>query len=95
MEFYFAYFFEEILFGPLLEVEGKVRAEVIWEMVGMADRAKRSQPHNNRLGAVMKKHGWTRQQLRFGGPKEYAYVKGSGLDEVPREKLFPTDRETM
>jgi hypothetical protein len=87
--------FEEILFGPLLEVEGKVRAEVIWEMVGMADRAKRSQPHNNRLGAVMKKHGWTRQQLRFGGPKEYAYVKGSGLDEVPREKLFPTDRETM
>jgi hypothetical protein len=87
--------FEEMLFGPLLEVEGKIRTEVIWEMVGLAEKAKRTQPHNIRLGAVMKKHGWTRQQLRFGGAKEYAYAKGNGMDEVPPAKLFPTDREAM
>lgn len=87
--------FEEMLFGPLVEVEGKIRTEVIWEMVGLAEKAKRAQPHNTRLGAVMKKHGWTRQQFRYGGDKEYAYVKGGGMDEVPREKLFPTDREAM
>ena len=87
--------YEEVLFGPLLEVEGKVRAETIWQLVGMADRAKRTQSHNGRLGAVMRKHGWTRKQLRFSGNKEYGYVKGDGAVEVLPDKLFSSDREVM
>lgn len=87
--------FEEILFGPLLEVEGKVRTELVWEMLGMADRAKRTQSHMTRLGAVMQKHGWVNMQKRFGSIRAYAYVKGDGAIEVPREKLFTADRDAM
>lgn len=87
--------FEELLFGPLLDLEGKVRAEIVWQLVGMPDGAKRTQSHNSRLGAVMRKHGWIRKQMRFNGTKEYGYMKGDGAVEALPDKLFCPDRHVM
>lgn len=75
-------------------VEGKVRAEDIWAAVGLEDKAKRTQPHNDRLHAAMTRLGWMRpadDRLRFGGKRLQAWVKGDASIEVPRVILFPAD----
>ena len=57
-------------------LEGKIRAEDIWRLLGMADPKTRSQHHNSRLGEAMRSLGWQRKQFRFGGRKVWAYWKG-------------------
>jgi predicted P-loop ATPase len=59
------------------QMQGKIRTEDIWHLLGMADPKTRSQHHNSRLGEVMRVLGWQRKQLRFGGRKQWAYWRGS------------------
>jgi hypothetical protein len=58
------------------KMKGKIRAEDVWRLLGMADPKTRSQHHNSRLGEAMRILCWQRKQLRFGGRKEWAYWKG-------------------
>ena len=66
-----------VLEARLGDKEGKIRAEDVWALLGMADPKSRAQHDNARTGEAMRALGWQRKQLRFGGPKEWAYWKGS------------------
>jgi hypothetical protein len=76
---------EEVL-APRLEGQaGKVRTLDLWGVLCMDDPARRTQEHNNRLGAVMRRLGWARARVRWEGEREYCYVKGEGAtDELPK-----------
>jgi hypothetical protein len=58
------------------DLEGKVRAEDVWTLLGVAP-GNRTQDHNARLGEAMKDLGFLSVRRRFGGPKEYAYMRGN------------------
>src|SRR6185503_19386461 len=60
-------------------IKGKLRATDAWEIVGVPP-GQRSQEVNVRLGEAMRELGWLRDRRRFGGPLEYAYLRGT-----PRE----------
>lgn len=93
--------FFERLSERLDGLAGKVRACDIWEAVGLADEAKRTQDHNVRLSAVMQKLGWRRppSKLRFDGRPQHAWVKGpvgeavGAFEEVPRAVVLGRDEE--
>lgn len=75
--------FFEALSDALDGREGKIRSEAVWHIVGMSDPAKRSQDHNNRIGAAMQALGWTRKKARFSGSKAiWGYRKGDSDVEV-------------
>ncbi len=75
----------QVLDEALRGVEGKLRTEDAWLIVGVAPE-RREQVHCERIGTAMRELGWERKQRRFGGPPEYAYVKGDG--RVPLEVTF-------
>lgn len=91
--------FMERLSERLDGIEGKVRANDIWDALGFADAGKRTQDHNVRLSAVMQKLGWRRpaSKLRFDGRPQHAWVKGpegaqvGAFDEVPRAVVLGLD----
>ena len=87
--------FEQIIFGPLLELDGFVQSENVWKMLGLADQAKRTQLNNKRLNEVMTRHGWSHTQKRIGGQRPYGYMKGVEGGEVPLDKLFPAVPDIM
>ena len=58
------------------ELEGKLRGEDAWRIVGKP-RGMRTQDDNDRLGDAMRRLGFERKQRRFGGPSpEWCYVRG-------------------
>ena len=65
----------------LRNLEGKLRAEDAWEIVGVLP-GQRTQHHNERLGEAMRELGWTRKKLRFGGPAEWCYVRGESHKQI-------------
>lgn len=76
---------EEVLAPRLDGQAGKVRTADLWGLLCMDDPARRTQDHNNRLGAVMRRLGWKRMRVRWDGEREYCYVKGDGAtDELPK-----------
>lgn len=81
--------------SELLEgVEGKLRADDVWAVVGLDDKGRRTQQQGDRLHAAMTRLGWSRppdDRLRFGGKRLSAWMKGDASIEVPRSTLFPGD----
>jgi hypothetical protein len=62
--------------GDMLgSVEGKLRAEDAWAIVGLPG-GNRTQDHNQRLGDAMRELGWAHKRLRFGHGPEWAYTRG-------------------
>lgn len=61
--------------------EGKIRASDVWNVLDIP-AGQRTQEHNARLGEAMRALGWERKKLRFGGPPEYAYVRGDSPKEL-------------
>jgi predicted P-loop ATPase len=59
------------------DLQGKLRAADAWMIVGMEDVGRRTQDHNQRLGAVMKDLGFERKSLSFDGRKQKAYARGT------------------
>jgi predicted P-loop ATPase len=66
----------QVLGEALHGIEGKLRTEDAWRIVGVASE-RREQIHCERLGTSMRELGWERKQRRFGGDPEWAYVKGN------------------
>lgn len=79
---------EEAL-APSLDVQsGKVWSSDLWCFLGFDDLARRSQEHNSRLGAVMRRLGWSKARSRSPGARGYCYIKGEGAtDELPMVEL--------
>lgn len=73
--------------------EGKVRANDIWDALGLHDPARRTQFHNLDLHAAMHKLGWSRppSKLRFDGRPQHAWIKGDASIEVPRSIVLGLD----
>lgn len=75
-------FFETLHSALGDELEGKLRGEDAWRIVGKP-RGMRTQDDNDRLGDAMRRLGFDRKQRRFGGPSpEWCYVRGG--KGVPR-----------
>ena len=86
-------------------LEGKIRSEDVWTIIGLKP-AQRHQEHNTRVGEAMQVLGWKRTKLRFGGPPAHAYVKGEAAhpqriwvhrdrDDTVTVKLGSDDEEPM
>ena len=77
-------FFERLhsILGETLE--GKLRAEFAWRIVGKAS-GMRTQADNERLGAAMRRLGFDYKQQRFGGDPEWCYVRGDGSKHLVPE----------
>lgn len=70
--------FEQTLAEALGDLEGKLRAVDAWELTGVQP-GQRTQEHNARLGAALRRLGWERTKRRFdGGKPEWSYVRGEG-----------------
>jgi len=69
--------FLERLAEALGEIQGQLRAEDAWKIVGV-QAGQRQQEHNTRLGDAMRELGWRREKKRFGGPPAWAYTCGDG-----------------
>lgn len=83
-----------ILDDVLGDLTGKLLAEDAWMII---DRPKgqRTQPDNERFGAVMKELGFTHVKRRFGGEPKNAYVRGSANERCARILIDRTgDRTT-
>jgi predicted P-loop ATPase len=83
----------EVLSERLEGHEGKVRANDIWDALGLNDPARRTQSHNNQLHSAMHKLGWSRppSKLRFDGRPQHAWIKGDASVEVPRSIVLGLD----
>ncbi len=73
--------FVQRLFDTLGDMEGKLRAEDAWTIVGVPE-GHRTQDHNTRLGDALRELGWERERLRFKGKRGYCYVKGDGRARI-------------
>jgi predicted P-loop ATPase len=69
--------YETQLADVLGAVEGKLRNIDAWQIIGVPS-GQRTQDHNERLGASMRRLGWERSKRRFGGAPEWCYVRGRG-----------------
>lgn len=56
---------------------GKLPTEYVWRIIGKADPSRRTQDDSANLGAIMKKLGWDRSQLRYNGGRTYCYARGT------------------
>lgn len=97
--------YTETLTVHLGDLEGKIRSEDVWTIIGLKS-GQRHQEHNARLGEAMQTLGWKRKKLRFGGPPVHAYVKGDAThpqriwvnrdrDDTVTVKLGSDDDEPM
>ena len=75
--------FAERLQDVLGDWQGKIRSEDVWAILGVQS-GNRTQVQNNRMGEAMRELGWQRKKLRFGGPSEWAYIRGP----EPYERLY-------
>ncbi len=58
------------------DLEGRIRSEDIWTILGVR-AGQRNQDHNARLGDAMRELGWERDKFRFGGARpEWGYARG-------------------
>lgn len=85
--------FYETLGSVFGEQTGKVRSESVWLALGV-DAAHRTQDQQVRLGAAMRKLGFQRTKMRFGGRHpENCYVRGSKSERaLPLEVRREGDR---
>lgn len=91
--------FHDLLSERLDGWEGKVRANDVWEALGLGEVGRRTQDDNVRLSAAMQKLGWRRpkSKVRFDGRPQLAWVKGGdgdgvgAFDEVPRAVVLGLD----
>lgn len=58
------------------ERTGRIRTVDLWRLLDVKP-GQQTQEHNARLGDAMQELGWEKARLRFGGPLEYCYVRGS------------------
>ena len=77
-------FFESLLAVLGEEIEGKLRAEDAWRIVGKP-KGMREQNDNERLGAAIRRLGFEPSQRRFGRGPEAAYVRGDGVRRLALE----------
>jgi hypothetical protein len=82
--------------GPLLADRcGKVKASDVWKFLGKLSPGERTQDDSARLGDAMRKLGWERKKLRFGGEQpEWAYVRGSEAEQSQRIVLERSESGT-
>ena len=78
--------FVEVLYEFLDGKTGKIAMQEIWMVLNISED-KRTQEHNNRIGAAMQELGWERDRLRFGGKPEYCYVKGTPEERRNKVKV--------
>lgn len=77
----------DIVASRLGDREGKLLAADAWTLVGIT-HGQQTQEHNARLGTAMRKLGWTRDKLRFGGKDpENCYKRGDSKEKVLRRIL--------
>lgn len=79
-------------FGAVLRgLEGKIKAEDAWSILGIPT-GHRTQELNARLGEAMRSLGWKRKKLRFGGTNpEWAYVRGN--DKHPKRIIVRSNTD--
>jgi hypothetical protein len=74
--------FEGRLAEVLGDCHGKIKAEDAWTIIGVPS-GQRTQEHKARLGEAMRRLGWKRTKLRFGGPNpEWCYARGSKAERI-------------
>src|SRR5262249_4129821 len=61
---------EEVVAQRLTGIEGKLRIEDAWKLVGLGV-AQQTQEHNRRLGDAMRRARWRRAQRRWEGKQCY------------------------
>lgn len=85
--------FYERLAQVLGDREGKMRSDSAWRILGVPS-GQRTQHHNARLGEALRRLGFARKKLRFGGASEWCYVRGdaSNLISVGDDGLLEDDR---
>jgi hypothetical protein len=71
----------EVLNTALEDLDGKIRAGNVWVILDI-DVARRTPDADNRMGTAMRELGWTRKQRRYGGEREWSYIKGEGEEQV-------------
>jgi len=62
---------------------GKILASEAWDIVDVRP-GMRTQDHNERLGAAMRKLGWERKKARFDGKVQWGYAKGTAQERTVR-----------
>lgn len=71
-------FFETLHSALGEDLEGKLRSEDAWRILGRPS-GQRTQDDNQRLGDALRRLGFDRKKLRFGGPNpEWGYARGDG-----------------
>jgi predicted P-loop ATPase/phage/plasmid primase-like uncharacterized protein len=69
---------------------GKIRSEDVWRIVGVPVE-RRDQKTNERLGAAIRRLGFERDKLRFGGAvAEHCYVRGN--EEAHRDRIVVDEK---
>lgn len=68
--------FRDTLENALGDRNGKIVSDDVWRILGMNVAGQRTQNHNDRMGAVMRFLGWTRQPIKIGGKKKNGFVRG-------------------
>lgn len=83
---------EDLLREALGEAAGKVLASDIWREVGV-ERSRRTQADNVRLGAIMKRLGFMRKEMRPPNSKKTfkGYERGTGGGWLLDHKTSPLD----
>ncbi len=67
---------------------GKISAAAVWNVLRIP-AGQRTQDHNARVGDAMRELGFDRKKLRFGGPSEWGYARGS--EEEQRQLIVVRD----
>lgn len=78
--------FETIIADAIGDQNGKIRALTVWDIVELP-KGHRNQSHNCRIGEAMTKLGFKRTKLRFGGPPEWCYVRGTKREQKNEIKI--------
>ena len=65
----------EVIATALEGLEGKIRAAAVWLILDI-DIARRTSDADCRMGYAMRDLGWIRKQRRYGGEREWCYLKG-------------------
>jgi hypothetical protein len=64
------------------DLNGKIAAADVWDILGKRDRLIRTQDDNFRLGEAMRALGWTRasQRVDYASPPIRAYFRGTRVE---------------
>ena len=79
--------FTSALASAIGEQNGKISGAAVWDLLRIPV-GQRTQDHNMRLGDAMRELHFERKKLRFGGPAEWGYARGT---EDERRQLMVFD----